>query len=438
MQTATTVLGAASDRRCRAALGCAALLASALLATPAAAADTQIIDAGWVVHPESGEIERNQRILVEGGLIKAVGSNVDAPAGAVSIDLSSSWVFPGLMDAHTHLTTGAAAVGNFDLHAEYLTKSSGYRALVGLRKAQDVLQAGFTTVKDIGNEAEYAATDLRRAIERGFFDGPTMLTAGKIIAPYGGQSHGMTPEVGRFWQHEYIDADGPDEIRRAVRQNLYYGANTIKLVADNSRFFYTQEEIEAAVDEAHRAGVTLSVHVMGGEPARNVILGGADSIEHGFGLSDELLELMKEHGTVLVGTDFPIEHLRAMGTAGGILDQAEQTSNAILDRLRRAHRLGVKMAFGTDVVVDIAGRSRADMMLDYLDVWVEAGIPPAAILKAMTSDCAELFGLAEERGRVAPEQAADLVAAPTNPLDDIHALKQIDWVMKGGKVVRQQ
>ena len=219
-----------------------------------------------------------------------------------------------------------------------------------------------------------------------------------------------------------------------MRQNIYYGANAIKLVSDNGAYYYSEEEIRAAVTEAHRAGVTVAVHVLGGDAARNVILGGADAIEHGFALSDELLTLMKERGTVLVGTDFPFEHLAAI-----VPDQdlARSWSEMLLHRLNRAHSIGVKMAFGSDVVVDLPGMNRAQMALDYLKIWRAAGIPHAKILKCMTTNAAELFGIQQERGAIATGQWADIIATPNNPLDDIQALKDVHFVMKEGAIIRR-
>ena len=393
------------------------------------------IRAGNLVDPATGTVAKNQVILVKGGKIAAVGSGLQIPAGAEVIDLSSAWVLPGLMDAHTHLTLGGALIEL--LESTYLKESTGMRLLRGVRNARNVLEAGFTVIRDVGNAANYADTDLRRAIELGWFPGPTILNTGKIIAAFGGQSHGVPAEIGAFWQFEYIDADTPDEIRKAVRRNIYYGANAIKLVADNSAFHYSVEEIRAAVSEAHAAGLTVAVHVYGGEAARNVILGGADSIEHGFELDDDVLRLMKEKGTVLVGTDFPLEHLVAMGPVGGLIPDPKALSERIVDRLRRAHRVGVKMAFGTDTVIDPPGKTRGEMMLDYLDVWLAAGIPPAEILKAMTSNAAELFRLKGVRGAIAAGQAADIIATPGNPLEDIHALRKVHFVMKDGRVIKR-
>src|SRR5229473_6256591 len=277
-----------------------------LFSGPAAVAQTVAIRAGNLVDPATGSVAKNQIILVRGGKIVELGPGVQIPAGAEVVDLSNAWVMPGLMDAHTHLTLGGPTLDQ--LEAAYLRETSGMRLLRGIRNARIVLEAGFTTIKDIGNAANYADTDLREAIARGWFPGPTILNSGKIIAPFGGQSHGIPPEIGPFWQFEYLDADTPDEVRKAVRRNIYYGATAIKLVADNSVFHYSVEEIRAAVSEAHAAGLTVAVHVYGGEAARNVILGGVDSVEHGYDFTDELLDLMKQKGTYLVATEMPAKN----------------------------------------------------------------------------------------------------------------------------------
>ena len=394
-------------------------------------AQVSAIRAGHLIDPATGTAAANQIVLVEAGKILEVGPQVSVPAGATVIDLSGQWVMPGLMDAHTHLT-----LGTLDYIGSYIRQSKALRALLGARNAQDVVRAGFTMVKDIGNDADYAGVDVRRAVERGWFIGPTFLNAGKIIAPFGGQSRNVPPEQGAYWEVEYIDADTPDEIRKAVRQNVYYGATTIKLVSDTHAYFYSVEEIKAAVDEAHAAGMTVAVHAYRDESARNAILGGAESIEHGFELSDAVLTLMKDKGTVLVGTDFPTEHLRAMYISVGRKDDSTSEGDAIINRLRRAFRIGVPMAFGTDVVMDMPGKTRADMMLDYLAVWQAAGVPHAEILKAMTTNASALFRMSEKRGAIRKGLTADVIATPENPLENIQALRKVAFVMKAGKVIR--
>lgn len=395
------------------------------------------IRAGGIVDPVKGSVARNQVILIENGKIKEIGPSVAIPAGAVTIDLSNEWVCPGLMDAHVHLTLTEVTGGNAPFESFYLKESSTYRGLRGLRNAQDLLRAGFTTVREVGNDGNYATEDVRRSIQAGMFDGPTILTSGKIIAPFGGQSTAIPPEQGPFWRYEYIDADTPEEMRKAVRENIYYGVDVIKLVADNSPFHLSLEEVKAAVDEAHHADRTVAVHVYGGEAADNVIEGGVDSLEHGFFLTDEQLQKMKRKGIFLVGTDIPRAQLDIQGTSGGIFPPPEVLAPKIIDRLRRAYRIGVKMAFGTDTVIEVPNKTRADLMLDYLAVWRAAGIPAPEILKCMTSNPAELMHISQQRGSLVPGLAADIVAMPSNPLEDIESLRKINFVMKEGKVIRR-
>ena len=397
-----------------------------LLAT-ASSAETVAIRAGAIIDPVTGSEARDQIVVVENGIIRAVGPGLSIPNGARVVDLSSEWLVPGLMDAHTHLTLPQDSTS--------LTESTAQRALRGLHNAQAVLAAGFTTVRDVGFDGEYAMLDVRRAVERGFFDGPTIVSSGKIIAPFGGESAGIPPEHASLLDYEYINADTPDDIRRAVRRNLYYGAGVIKLIGEGIRVHYSVEEIRAAVDEAHKAGVPVAVHAYGGSAAQAAIDAGVDSIEHGFELTDAQLTQMKAKGIFLVGTDFPSAHLDAMGTYGGTFPESAVLTPRIIDRLKRAHRIGVRMAFGSDTVIDLPGRTRADLMLDYLAVWRSAGIGPADILRAMTSDAAELLRVGHQRGRISPGLAADIVAMPADPLKDIEALRKIDFVLKGGKSI---
>jgi imidazolonepropionase-like amidohydrolase len=295
-----------------------------------------------------------------------------------------------------------------------------------------LLNAGITTVRDVGNDANFAAVDLRKAIDAGWFIGPTVQTAGKIIAPFGGQSGGIPQEIGPFWRFEYYDADSPDEIRKAVRENIFYGADLIKLVADNSDYHYSVDEVRAAVEEAHHANRPVAVHVLGGEAADNVIAAGVDSIEHGFYLTDDQLLRMKEKGIILSSTDFPTTHFQA-----GEFPNPEKVGAAIIDRLRRAYKVGVKIGFSTDIVTDYKDEDRAQMTWDYLAVWRAAGVTNAEVLKCMTTINAELLRIQKDRGAIAAGLFADIIAMPSNPLDDIESLRKVDFVMKNGAVVRK-
>ncbi|MGC2446836.1 MAG: amidohydrolase family protein [Candidatus Sulfotelmatobacter sp.] len=393
-------------------------------------AQTVAVRAGNLIDPATGKFSRNQIILVKDQKILAVGPNVDIPKDSQIVDLSNEWVMPGIMDAHTHVTQSVKYFRELDHN--YLVESTGLRALRGLRTAQTLLNAGITTVRDVGNDANFAAVDLRKAIDAGWFVGPTVQTAGKIIAPFGGQSSGIPPEIGPFWRFEYYDADTPEEIRKAVRENIFYGADLIKLVADNSPYHYSVEEIRAAVEEAHHAGRPVAVHVLGGEAADNVIEGGVDSVEHGFFLTDDQLRRMKEKGIFLSGTDFPAAHFEAGEFKGG-----DKIGAAIIDRLRRAYAVGVKMGFSTDIVTDYKDEDRAQMTWDYLAVWRAAGVPNAEVLKCMTTNDAELLRIQKQRGAIAPGLFADIIAMPLSPLDDIESLRKVDFVMKNGAVVKK-
>jgi imidazolonepropionase-like amidohydrolase len=392
------------------------------------------IRAGHLVDPATGSVKSNQVIVVQDGTIISVSSEPAVSHDAEIVDLSAEWVTPGLMDAHTHLTL--VEEPHSSLEALYLRESSSRRGLRGLKNAEDLLRAGFTTIRDVGNDADYSMQAVRQAIQRGWFDGPTILSAGKIIAPFGGQSDGIPEEQGAFWRFEYLDADSPAEVRKAVRRNIYYGADLIKLVADNSPYYFSFDEIRAAVDEAHRAGRTVAVHVMGGQAAQNAIDGGVDSIEHGFELTDSQLQEMKAKGIFLVGTDLPKPLLDAVVDRGGLFANPAILGPQITDRLRRAYRIGVKMAFGTDETLEVPNKTRAELMLEYLSRWKEAGIPNAVILKSMTTSAAELLAIQAQRGAIAPGQAADIIAMPTNPLDEIESLRHVNFVMKNGKIVR--
>ena len=287
--------------------------------------------------------------------------------------------------------------------------------------------------KEIGNDANYATADIIKAIKEGWIKGPTIVYAGKIIAPYGGQSHGVNIEKEKIWEFELMDEDTPDEIKKAVRKNIYYGANAIKLVSGDNGY-YNVEDIKAAVDEAKKFGYKVSVHVFGGEAARNVIMGGDASIEHGDDLDDELLRLMKEKGTFLVGTDFSFDNNYAYYGTDSLT--ATASTNLLLDRLKRAYKIGTNLAFATDIIIDLPGLNHVQSGLKVLETWKAAKIPPSYILQTMTFYAAELLGKEKERGVLEPSNYADIIALKNNPLDDIEAIKTVQFVMKEGKVIR--
>ena len=218
-----------------------------LLNAGLASAQTIAVRAGNLIDPANRSLAKNQIILVRDRKIVSVGADLPIPPDAQVVDLSHSWVMPGIMDAHTHITEGDLKY--ITDQNWYLRESTGLRSLRGLHGSQELLNRGITTIRDAGNDANFAAVDLRKAIDAEWFVGPTVLTAGKAIAPFGGQNRDVPQEMGAIWHFEYYDGDGPNEIRKAVRENIFYGADFIKLVADNSDYHFSLEEIRAAVEK---------------------------------------------------------------------------------------------------------------------------------------------------------------------------------------------
>ena len=400
------------------------LLALAALGTPASA-QVMAIRAGRVVDPDAGTAAENQVILIEQGKITAIGGNVTIPAGATVIDLSASTISPGLVDAHTHLCM--AVKPGRDAGSYYYTTlrdPDALRSIEGVVNARTMLQAGFTSVRDIGNEGNFACVQVRRAIQRGWIPGPTMLTAGRIIAPYGGQFQ-LQPDKPDLAEPEYYFADTRDEMIKAVRENAHYGATVIKIVVDDQRYIYSVEDIEFIKAQAAGAGMKLAAHAWTEPGAHNAAAAGVASIEHGFDMTDADLLLAKKNGVALVGTEF--------------LANGDTTAyhRQWVDRLRRAYKIGVTLVYGTDAIDFKPGITRGQDAITGIDPWVEAGVPAPAILRAMTTNGTRLLGVDDVRGTLKVGQYADLIATPDNPLTNIQTLKQVSFVMQNGKVVER-
>ena len=410
------------------------LITTVALVTVSALAQTTAIRAGRLVDPETGKIESNQVILVEGRDIKAVGANVAIPAGATVIDLSKFTVMPGMMDAHAHLCLNVQH--KRDANSYYFTTlldSNARRAIQGAVNAKSMLEYGFTTVRDVGNEGNYACVEVRNAINGGAIDGPTFITAGRIIAPYGGQFH-LQPDKQNLAEPEYFFVDTRDEMRKAIRQNIHYGATVIKLVIDDQRYIYSVDDIKFAVDEAHASGLKLAAHAWTAPGALNAAKAGVDSIEHAVEITDEALAIAKQNNVAIAPIPFTQTEGTIVGDPAGYKDMNKRW---FIDPVKRAHKAGVTLVWGPDIAYSTKDLPRGKLSIDTVDHWTEAGIPPRVILQALTTNPAKLLGVSNLRGWIKPGMRADIIAVRDNPLEKIETVKDVVFVMRNGKIYKR-
>ena len=400
-------------------------------AWPQAPSDVIVVRAGMLIDPEAGTAAANQMILISDGEITAIGADLDVPADAEVVDLSDMSVLPGLVDTHNHLalTYKQNPESNY-YYLTYVMDSTPLRAIQAMSNGMQMLSAGFTVVRDMGNNGNYADTALRVSIEQGWVPGPTIVNSGLIIGGMGGQFW-PTPEMAL--EHdivypEYLDADTPDEIVKAVRQNILFGAKVIKICVDCKPYGYTVDEMKLFVAEAAKAGMKVEGHIQTRDGARMAIEAGLWSLAHDGPLDDELHKLMAEKGIWRAGTETPAMDYNTTSQAA-----FERT----VARLRNAYDNGVALTFSTDADYYIPGMTRGEVVIDFLHTWQAAGIPDAEILRVMTINgfkCAEVY---EERGPIRVGLAADMIAVPGNPLEDIDALRDVRFVMKDGMVFKR-
>lgn len=400
------------------------------------------IRAGRLFDGKSDRLLTNQVVLIQGDRIAEVGpgDRVKIPAGAEVIDLGRSTVLPGLIDAHTHLFLTGESNGRYD--EQLLKESWQYRTIEAVVNAKKDLEAGFTSMRDLETEgAMYSDVDVRNAINRGLIPGPRLQVVTRAISTTGGYPlEGYSPQVSVPTGVQIVDT--PDEARKAVREQIKYGADLIKIYSTH-RFYFspdaklvsiptlTLDETKAIVDEAHREGVKVACHSYGGEGLRNCLDAGVDSIEHGLDLDDAAVGKMVEKGIYLVATLLPYElepeeDLRATGG---------KTSRARIHEtsFRKALAGGVKIAFGTD-----AGPYPHGTQAREFACMVKFGMTPVQALRAATSVAADLMSWQDRVGSVERGKLADLVAVSGDPLADITELERVKFVMKGGTVVRNE
>ncbi len=385
-------------------------------------------------------------IVIVGDRIQSVGaaSTVTIPSGANVIDLSHATVLPGLIDCHTHLGSRA------DRYDEiYNFKDTPFdSAFAGVVNARKTLEAGFTSVRDVGS-LPFLAVDLRNSINEGFIPGPRIVASGPPISITGGHGdlNNFSPQTRVVMFPEERDfqiADGVDQIRHVVRAQVKYGVDVIKILANGGVLSkgdspgapqFTFEELKAAAEEAHMAGRKIAAHAHGTQGIKNAILAGIDSIEHASLIDDEGIRLAKEHGTYLVMDIYNDDYILGKAVEFGLpqenVDKEKMVGRLQRENFERAVKAGAKMAFGTDAGVYPHGDNAKQFF--YM---VKFGMTPAQAIRAATSSAADLIGRAKDVGTLEPGKFADVIAVTADPLQNVRALENVGFVMKGGVVVK--
>jgi imidazolonepropionase-like amidohydrolase len=417
------------------------LLLSLLCWSLAAASQAAtIIHAGRLIDGKSDELHTEMSLVIDEGRIVRVAQGYVAPQdGDKLISLRDYTVLPGLMDMHTHLMSQHSK----DSYSERFFMDQAEYALRSSVHARRTLMAGFTTVRDLGDNGVNSVA-LRKAIKEGWVPGPRIYTSGKALATTGGHADPTNSLRGDFRRDpgplEGV-INGPDDARKAVRQRYKDGADLIKLTAtggvlslaasgDNPQF--TDEELKAIVATAKDYNMTVAVHAHGTEGMKRAVLAGVDSIEHGTYMTDEVMELMKERGTYWVPTNMAGEWVAKKAQEPGYLPEivrpkAAAIGPAIRETFRKAHAAGVKIAFGTDSGVSPHGENAREF-----ELMVEGGMPPIKAIQSATLVAAQLLRIDDKLGTLEEKKLADVIAVKGNPLEDIRAMHEVVFVMKEG------
>ncbi len=425
--------------------GLAGLAGSLFLASAAVAAPTYI-HAGRLIAVPGQTVRGPSTIIVDGGLIRAVQDGfLPAPAGARTVDLRSRTVLPGLIDSHVHLTSDRGGEANL---LASVREEPAMHALEAQMNGMKTLRAGFTTVRNLGDD-EGITLALREAIKRGWVQGPRIIDAASAISTTGGHMDGrgaLNDELVAHLPDPENLCDSIEACRKVVRRQIDRGADVIKFATTGgvnsgtglaTRMF--EDEARALVDTAHAYGRKVAVHAHGADGIKLALRAGADSIEHGTVMDAEVLRLFRQRGAYYVPT---------LSTVNGYLERLAKDPNAYTgavkqqidwrigitgQSLQKAYPAGVKIAYGTDAGVSKHGRNA-----DEFELLVKYGMPPAEALKAATVNAADLLGLAKEVGTVEPGKSADIIAVDGDPLTDVTVLKEVDFVMARGDLIKNE
>ena len=422
------------------------VFASNAIAQTSSTVPASYIRAGHLFDPASGRYADNVTLVIANQRIQSVETaGFTPPAGAQVLDLSGEYVLPGLIDCHTHLGVRADRYEEID----HFKDSPFDSAIAGVVNARKTLEAGFTTVRDVGS-LPFLAVDLRKNIDSGFIPGPRIVASGPPISITGGHGdlNDYAPE-GTYTlfpgRNDFSIADGPDEVRRTVREQVKYGVDVIKILASGGVLSkgdqpgapqYTLEELKVAADTAHQAGRKIAAHAHGAQSIKWAIEAGIDSIEHASLVDDEGIAMAKAHGTYFVMDIYDDDYILQDGPKMGMPQENIIKERALgqtqRDNFRKAHAAGVKMAFGTDAGVYPHGDNARQF--HYMVMY---GMTPAEAIKAATTSAADLLGRSSDVGSLTAGHFADLIALTTDPLARVEVLEHPDVVVKGGVLVKK-